>query len=379
MTDVYITKSSAYLPNDPISNNDIELYLGKINGKNSKSKAIVLRNNGIEQRYYALDKSGKSTHTNAEMTALAIRSLFDNPNEIKSIELLSCGTTSPDQLLPSHGVMVHGLLPETENIEVVTHSGACCAGMHSLKHAFLSVKANEKKKIVCCGSERMSPLITADKFQDEIKFLSSIEQNPYIAFEKDFLRWMLSDGAGAFLIENKKNENGISLKIEWIELCSFANKLETCMYMGAEKLENGSLISYLSMTAEEIIQKSTLTIKQDVKLLSNNIVELGFQMLSNILKNKKINIDEIDYFIPHMSSYFFENKIYSVLKENNNEIPYDKWFTNLKCKGNVGAGSIYIMVEELFNSNKLQKNQKILLAVPESARFSYAFCLLTVC
>ena len=46
----------------------MELFLGYINNKPSKSKKIVLRNNGIINRYYALDKNHKSTHTNAQMT-----------------------------------------------------------------------------------------------------------------------------------------------------------------------------------------------------------------------------------------------------------------------------------------------------------------------
>jgi peptidoglycan biosynthesis protein MviN/MurJ (putative lipid II flippase) len=32
-------------------------------------------------------------------------------------------------------------------------------------------------------------------------------------FEKDFLRWMLSDGAGAMLLQDKPNKDKISLKI----------------------------------------------------------------------------------------------------------------------------------------------------------------------
>jgi len=61
------------------------------------------------------------------------------------------------------------------------------------------------------------------------------------------------------------------------------------------------------------------------------------------------------------------------------EIPWEKWFMNLTKVGNIGAGSIYIMLEELKNSGKLKKGDKILLSVPESARFSYAYALLTVC
>ena len=58
--------------------------------------------------------------------------------------------------------------------------------------------------------------------------------------------------------------------------------------------------------------------------------------------------------------------------------PEEKWFTNLVQVGNIGAASIFLMLEELHKSDKLKKGQKVLLLVPESARFSYAFSLLTV-
>src|ERR1700744_4645364 len=116
--EVYINSTSHYFPNDPVANDDMESYLGFINGKPSKSKNIVLRNNGIKTRYYALTKGGKPTHTNAQMTAEAVKALFkDYPYKIKEIDLLSCGTSSPDQMMPSHGVMTHGWLPEMGAIE----------------------------------------------------------------------------------------------------------------------------------------------------------------------------------------------------------------------------------------------------------------------
>ena len=80
-----------------------------------------------------------------------------------------------------------------------------------------------------------------------------------------------------------------------------------------------------------------------------------------------------------MSSEFFKSKIYDQLELNDNGIPYDKWFVNLEKVGNVGAASIYLMVNELFRSGLLKKGQKILLLVPESSRFSYMYSLLTVC
>jgi 3-oxoacyl-[acyl-carrier-protein] synthase III len=377
---VYIINTSIFMPNEPVSCDDMESYLGYINGKPSKSKKIVLRNNGIKTRYYALTKEGKPTHTNAQMAALAVRALFDNDAaRLKEIELLSCGTSSPDQMMPSHGVMVHGWLPETEPIEVVSPSGVCCAGMHAFKYAYMAIKTGEISCAVATGSERFSPSIAANAFEEEAQKLKALNENPFIAFEKEFLRWMLSDGASAFLLSDEPNPDGLSLRIEWIEGVSYANEMETCMYMASEKQPDGTLKGYLDFTPEEIISKSILSIKQDISLLSDNIVPLGARKIKEILDKKGLTSDDIDYFLPHMSSEFFKPRIFEQIALYGANIPYEKWFVNLSTMGNVGAGSVYLMVHELFRSGKLKKGNRLLLLVPESSRFSYMYAMLTVC
>ncbi len=98
-----------------------------------------------------------------------------------------------------------------------------------------------------------------------------------------------------------------------------------------------------------------------------------------ILKKYKVNVQsDVDYFLPHLSSMYFKQKVYDELVAQGIEIQYDKWFTNLTEVGNVGAASIYLMLEELFNTGKLKKGNKILILVPESGRFSYAYTYLTV-
>jgi 3-oxoacyl-[acyl-carrier-protein] synthase-3 len=368
------------MPNDPVSCDDMELYLGYINGKPSKSKKIVLRNNGIKTRYYALTKGGKATHTNAQMTALAVRALFDNdPARLKEIELLSCGTSSPDQMMPSHGVMVHGWLPEAESVEVVSPAGVCCAGMHAFKYAYMAIKTGDIHRAVATGSERFSASLVANVFEEEAQKLKELNENPFIAFDKEFLRWMLSDGASAFLLADEPNPDGLSLRVEWIEGASYANEMEACMYMASEKQKDGTLKSYLDFTPEEIISKSILSIKQDIKLLSDNIVPLGAKKIKQIFDKKGLTSDDIDYFLPHMSSEFFMPRIFEQIALHGAHIPWEKWFVNLTTMGNVGAGSVYLMVHELFHSGRLKKGDKLLLLVPESSRFSYMYAMLTVC
>lgn len=380
LNEVYITNTSIFLPNDPVSNDDMELYLGYINGKPSKSKKIVLRNNGIKTRYYALNKEGKATHSNAEMTAQAIRSLLDNDSQkLQDIELLSCGTSSPDQMMPSHGVMVHGCLPETRSIEVVSPAGVCCAGMHAFKYAYMAVKTGDVSNAVATGSERFSGSLVANAFEEEAHKLEALNENPFISFDKEFLRWMLSDGASAFQLQNKPNEDGLSLRVDWIEGVSFANQMETCMYMAGEKRPDGTLKSYLDFTSEELISKSIFSIKQDIAVLSNNIVPLGGKGIKEIADRRGLGVDDIDYFLPHMSSEYFKSKIFEVMGVLGKYVPYERWFVNLTTLGNVGAASVYFMVHELFKSGRLKKGERLLLLVPESARFSYMYAMLTVC
>jgi 3-oxoacyl-[acyl-carrier-protein] synthase-3 len=155
--------------------------------------------------------------------------------------------------------------------------------------------------------------------------------------------------------------------------------METCMYMACDKLPDGTLKSYLDFSPEELISKSILSIKQDIDLLSGNIVPLGAKRIKEIFDRKGLNASDIDYFLPHMSSEFFKSKIFEQIAHHGAHIPFEKWFVNLDRMGNVGAGSVYLMVHELFHSGKLKQGEKILLLVPESSRFSYMYAMLTVC
>ena len=377
INEVYITRLAKFLPNRPVENDRMEQFLGMVDGKPSKAKRIILRDNKITSRYYALDAEGKSTHNNAQLTAEAIRGLFDDRFTVNDVDLLACGTTSPDQTLPSHASMVHGELGG-KPLEIISPAGSCATGMHAMKYAFLAIKSGEKNNAVCTGSELLSNYMLARNFEKETENLHLLEKQPILAFKKDFLRWMLSDGAGAALLQNKPNPDGLSLRIEWIESISFANQLETCMYAGGDKQDDGRIKGWREFETEEILNSSLFSLQQDVKLLGENIYQLSNSFLADIVKRRNINLDEIDYFLPHISSEYFRFRIDADSLKKGVHIPQEKWFTNLIRLGNVGAASIYFMLEEIFHSGLLKKGQKLLLGIPESARFSYVYGLVTV-
>ncbi len=376
MRQVYITRLSKYLPNEPVSNEEMEGVLGMINGKPSRARALVLRNNGIKTRYYAI-KNGHTTHSNAGLAANAVKGLFDSSLPISSLELLAAGTTSPDQLLPAHASMVHHEL-KAGNMEIVSMAGGCCSSMQALKYAWLAVAGGAVNNGVACGSELLSTWMLASRFQPEADNWNEIEKNPHLAFEKDFLRWMLSDGAAAALVQDKPNENSLSLKIEWLEITSYANELETCMYAGAQKRPEGGLIGWNEIDPAQWATESVFALKQDTRLLGENIIPKGGDFLATLMEKRGITVSDIDYYLPHMSSEYFKKEMVDYMKGIGMDIPAEKWFYNLTRVGNVGAASPFLMLEELFYSGRLKKGDRLLVMVPESARFTYAYLYLTV-
>jgi len=372
---VYITRMSKYLPNDPVSNDEIENILGCINDLPSRAKPLILRNNQIKTRYYALDKKGNSTHTNAELTSRAVEKLFGGNFTLSDLEVLSCGTSTPDQLLPAHAAMVHGILGG-KPVEINSTSGACSAGIQALKFGYLSVLTGSKNA-VCAGSDRFSKWMLAKYFKEEASKIAQLDKDGIIAFDKDFLRFMLSDGAAAALLQPDPNPDGLSLRIEWIEQRSYAHEMQTCMYAGGIKSEDGSLIGWTELEQEEWTGQSVFAFKQDTKLLGDFIVKKGGELLKTIITERQLDVSTITHFLPHLSSQYFGPRIERELKSLELDIPTSKWFTNLSWVGNVGAASAHLMLEELLNSGRVKKGDTVLVMVPESARFNYGYILLT--
>ena len=56
---------------------------------------------------------------------------------------------------------------------------------------------------------------------------------------------------------------------------------------------------------------------------------------------------------------------------------WENWYTNLAEVGNIGSASIFVALDEYMRT-RAQKGERILLLVPESARFSYGAALLEV-
>jgi len=376
--DVYITAAAGFLPNNPVGNEDMEKVLGSAP---SRTRKIVLRNNGIKTRYYAIDpETGATTHTCARMAAEAVRRLSPRPGfSVDEIQLLACATTAPDQLMPGHASMVHGELA-TPPCEVMSAAGICLSSMAALKYAIMSIKGGEHENAVACGSEQSSSFMRA-RFcgQADDNRADELEKQPGLAFEADFLRWMLSDGAGAVFLQPEPAESGVSLKIDWLEMVSHSGDMPVCMYAGGRLNDNGEMRGWREYDSlRQAADDGAFLVRQDARLLNHEVLNvLVNRSLPQIVKKRGISPEQIDWFLPHYSSEYFRKPLAEHLKTAGFAIPEGRWFTNLVSRGNTGSAAIYLIIDELFNSGRLKKGDRIFCFIPESGRFSVGYLHMT--
>ena len=375
----YITRSAVCLPNPPVENDQVETILGQVGERPSRARRLVQRSNGIRRRYYVIDPAtGKPNYTNASLTATAVRGLVGDGFKLDDLACLVCGTSNPDQLMPNHAVMVHGELGAPV-CEAVATAGVCLSGATALKYGWMSVASGGTRNAVVTGSEVASLVLLAQNYGVErANGVPVLEADSELAFERDFLRWMLSDGAGALLLEPEPR-HGLNLRVDWIDIFSYAHELPACMYMGAEKQSDGTLRGWMGYSACERGANSVFTLKQDVRLLNDSVVDYTLvKPLQRVIAQRSLSAREVDWFLPHMSSEYFRAPVADGIARAGLPIPAERWFTNLEWVGNVGSASVYIMLDELLKSGKLREGQHLLCFVPESGRFSSGFIYLTV-
>lgn len=374
MKDCYITAAGAFLPGEPISNDEVEDYLGKIDGQASRAKARVLRQNQIRTRHYAMDQNQNTTISNSGMAANSIRQAIERSSlDLKDIELLVTASTQGDLLLPGFASMVHGELG-TPPCEIASLHGVCASSVAAFRHAVMAVRTEETQNAVCCASELASRFFKASRFEDQ-----GYGRDRRLPFESEFLRWMLSDGAGALVMQNRPNEKGLSLKVDWVELRSYAGQYPPCMYVGdTDEVRAEQVRGWLDYPNVRIAAaEGVMNLKQTINLLGE-VVQLTVDGVFDLIEKGKLNPSEINWYVAHYSSHIFKEQAYELLCRGGLRIDPERIFTNLYDKGNVGAASPFVMLEELFGSGKLEPGQKLLCIVPESGRFTFGYMQMTV-
>jgi 3-oxoacyl-[acyl-carrier-protein] synthase-3 len=263
-------------------------------------------------------------------------------------------------LAPGLSSLLHDQLSKdnvvNHSLEINSNSGICSSGAQALVNAARAVKSGDADAAICVGVEQSSVALKSKAFRptyDIPAILRDIKRSKW--FMSVFLRFMLSDGAGAFLLEQQPRAQGLSLKVDWTYSRSFANQAPLCMHL----------------------QSKPLVLSQDVTILARYMTPLSKKVVEGALCDHGEKLDSYTMVLPHMSSYYFEPAVKKLMARlsPNRDVPY---WTNLCTAGNTGAASIFIMLDEYLKTQPVAAGDRLLLFVPESGQFNYVLISLTV-
>jgi 3-oxoacyl-[acyl-carrier-protein] synthase III len=251
---VYLTATGAFYPGEPVDNAHIDEFVAPLNGTSPRLKRRILAENGIERRYYATGPDGQTRFGAARMAIEAIRDCLGRADvDLHDVDMLCTGTSGGDATLPGFANMVQGELGAPP-MTVSSHAGVCAAGLAALQHAAMALESGRAARALVATSEVPSRLF--------------------------FLRWMLSDAAGAWLLESAPR-GAQSLKLVGVHLRSFSGDYPVCMQVGLSAAADRSYLDYESFAAAET--DGAYALRQNIRLLPN-LFDVGIHEYSRLVQ-----------------------------------------------------------------------------------------------
>lgn len=355
----YITQTGSFLPGKKVTNDEIDQYLGVVEGEEFL-RQTVLKMNKIKGRHYALDRKQNETHDVYNLASQAISNCLSQRGKLRNpVSLVAAGTTYAPLAGPGMSSILHDRLRKLEllehAVEISSHAGICTASAAALITAVRSVRNGEHLAAVSVGSELPSCTLKSTAYNgvDDRGEHKDVRTSQW--FMSTFLRFMLSDGAGAFLLESAPKENGISFEVNWTFSRSYAHETPRCM----------------------TVENRRGLISQDVSVLSEYILPMTNKFFGDALARNGERLDSYKIVLPHISSFFFLRHTKRVLKNHSHGAEPVPFWTNLEEAGNTGSASIYIMLDQFVRDQEINNGDRILLFVPESGQFNFAMFSLT--
>lgn len=370
---VYISGTGAFLPGEPIPNDQMEAYIGLVHGRPSSVGRRVLRWNGIDTRHYALDRDGLPNHSNASLAAEAARQAADNAGtDLFELEHLAAATTQGDLLVPGHAAQLHAELG-CGPLEIASFQSVCGSALMAAKSGFQAVRTGEARQACASASELSSRWFRPEFFEGAD--LTGRKGN--VVLEAEYLRWTLSDGGGAIWMTDTPKRDGISLRIDWIDIVSLAHQFDPCMWAGARMSDRHDLLkSWSFLGPQAAFQTGAIALQQDFTLLKS-IIRAWVGVYLKKVDEGRIDPASIDHLLVHYSAKSLREEIIRLLEDTGGMIDEARWFNNLRTVGNTGSASIWIMLNALLSERPVKPGERLLAVVPESGRGLVGFMQMT--
>jgi 3-oxoacyl-[acyl-carrier-protein] synthase-3 len=305
-----ILGTGSYVPKRVLTNVDLERMV-------ETSDTWIVERTGIRERR-VVEPGEACSDLAVEAAQRALKAADVAPSEIDLILLATCTGDSP---LPSTACLIQHRLG-AKRAAACDISAACCGFIYALAIADAYVKTGMRHVLVI-GSEVMSAIT------------DWTDRNTCVLF---------GDGAGAVVVGQGREGSGI---------------LSTHLHA------NGGLSDLIQVpgggsrepASEEVLREKRCFIKMKGNETFKIAVKSMEEATKEALDVNKLNMDDVDLFIPHQANMRILNAVSQRLG-----LAREKLMINLDRFGNTSAASIPLALDEAVREGRIHKGNVILLA-----------------
>ncbi len=306
MTYTKIAGTGRYLPEKILTNFDLEKMV-------DTSDEWIRTRTGVERRHVVRDDV-----TTSDMCVAAAKIAIEDAGvDVTDIDMVLVGTTSPDLIFPNCATLVqHRLgIPACPAIGM---EAACTSFIYALTTADKFIKAGETKCALVIGAECISKLV------------DWTDRNTCVLF---------GDGAGAVIVK-ASDEPGI-----------------IATHLGADGQYKELL--YYPVGASKELHKAG-TDEAGITMRGNEVFKVAVRTLGNvateILEKAGVDMDELDWLIPHQANLRIIQATAKRLK-----LPMEKVILTVQDHGNTSAASVPMALDVSVRDGRVQRGQLVLM------------------
>ncbi len=303
----FIAGTGSFLPKKKVTNSDLEKKI------NTNDEWIHSRT-GIKSRYLASE--GELTSTLALQASL--NAIENSSISIDQIDLIVLATTTPDEVFPATATVLQSQLGLSGGIAFDIQ--AVCSGfVYALTVADSMLKSGQGKKALVVGAEVFSRILDWD------------DRSTCVLF---------GDGAGAVVLDtadvsNSSPSRGI-----------LASKLHS----------DGRMHDALYVNGGPGSTQSSGVVKMDGKEVFKHAVVNMSNVVSELISELEISIDEIDWLVPHQAN---KRILDSTAKKLG--VPEEKVVVTVDKHANTSAASIPLALDEAVRDGRIKSGDLVLL------------------
>ncbi|MFV0467286.1 MAG: beta-ketoacyl-ACP synthase III [Lachnospiraceae bacterium] len=302
-----ICGTGSLLPAKIVTNDDLSKIM-------DTSDEWIRSRTGIEARHLATEE----TLTDLCKSACE-QALEESQIPASEIDLIIAATLTPDRLLPALACELQRELGADKAVAFDLNA-ACSGFLFALSAADAYIKSGMYKNALIVGGEILS------------KIMDWTDRSTCVLF---------GDGAGAAVLKADETAGimGISQGSDGAKgealVCN--NRKNNNPYV-----QNSMDLEYVAMNGQEVY-------KFVVRTVPPAILEA--------IERSDLTIGDIDLFIVHQANMRIIEAVAKRL-----EVPMEKFPTNLQQCGNISAGSVPILLDEVCKKGMIKKGDKIVLA-----------------